>query len=186
MELPLTRALAAVALAAAVTLPHPALAQGKRGPSTASERRRVVEITRRLEKAPFGPRSDDDRVWLMQWIDEVPDVNIRYCPGPVYPLIEGNYEERTFWIQSLFGMSAYLVENYAKRDEADWVKVQVAGLESAVLAYQAARADKDPVDRIPALERLVKARKDGKLAKVVREEMVACDPDWVPIPADAI
>jgi hypothetical protein len=182
----LTRILAVAAVTTLVAMPATALPQSKRGPSTAAERTRVVEITRRLEKAPFGPKSDDDRVWLMQWIDEVPDVNIRYCPGPLYGLVEGTHEKKAFWIQSLFGMSTYLVEHYEQRDEADWVKVQVAGLESAVTAYQAARRSDGTLRRISALERLSEAKRNGKLPDVVREEMRACDPKWVPIPADAI
>ena len=182
----MNRTLAALSVAAAVALPHAAAAQeGKRGPSTPAERRRVVEITRRLEKAPFGKNADADRIWLMTWIDEVPDVNIRYCPGPLYGFIEGDYVGRVLWLQSMFGMSTYLVERYPEREQADWVKVQVAGLESAIAAYRAARKA-DEVVRIPALERLVKAQAAGTLAKLVREQMVACDPDWVPIPSDAI
>jgi hypothetical protein len=183
---PVNRTLAALSIAAALALPHAASAQeAKRGPSTPAERRRVAEITRRLEKAPFAKGADAERVWLMTWIDEVPDVNIRYCPGPLYGLIEGDYEGRTFWIQSLFGMSTYLVEHYPERESADWVKVQVAGLESALASYKAARKA-DEVARQPALERLVKAQAAGTLAKVVREQMVACDPNYQPIPSDAI
>lgn len=188
----MTRTLAALALAAALAHPITGAAQEddsssrlRPTASTAAERKRVVEITRRLERAPFGRNADADRIWLMQWIDEVPDVNIRYCPGPIYGLIEGDYQGRTFWLQSLFGMSAYLVEHYPQRETESWVKVQVAGLESAVASYQAARKAGE-TRRIPALEKLVKAKAAGTLAKVVREQMVACDPEFVPIPSDAI
>ncbi|MFT3916774.1 MAG: hypothetical protein QM704_22645 [Anaeromyxobacteraceae bacterium] len=182
----MNRTLIALSLAAALALPALASAQEqKRGPSTVAERRRVVEITRRLEKVPFSKSADNDRVWLMTWIDEVPDVNIRYCPGPLYGLIEGQYEGRAFWVQSLFGMSAYLVEHYPDREKADWIKVQIAGLESAIASYQTARKG-DEVGKIPALEKLVKAKAAGTLAKVVREEMEACDPNFTPIPSDAI
>jgi len=181
-----TRTLAALSIAAALAVPHAAAAQeSKRGPSTPAERRRVVEITRRLEQAPFAKGADTDRIWLMTWIDEVPDVNIRYCPGPLYGLIEGDYEGRTYWLQSLFGMSAYLVEHYAERETADWLKVQVAGLESAVASYRAARKGGEGT-KLPALEKLAKAQAAGTLARVVREQMIACDPEFVPIPSDAI
>jgi hypothetical protein len=181
-----TRIAAAFALAAALALPSFARAQSqapKRGPSTATERKRVLEITHRLEQQPFGKGADSDRVWLMQWIDEVPDVNIRYCPGPLYGLVEAGHDGRALWVQSLFGMAAFAIER--PKDAEDWVKAQVAGLQSALAAYQAA-VKADPKARHPALDRLVAARKAGTLAQIVREEMVACDPDFQPAGPDAI
>jgi hypothetical protein len=177
-----TRTLAALALFAA--LAWPTLGQEpKRGPSTAAERKRVVEITRRLERQPFGKGADADRVWLMRWIDEVPDVTIRYCPGPLYALVNAGHDGRAIWVQSLFGMAALAVEKPGETE--DWVKVQVAGLESAIDAYQAA-LKADPELRLPVLERLAAARRKGALPALVREEMVACDPEFQPIGPDAI
>ena len=46
----------------------------ERGPSTAEERAKVIEITHKLESDPLNPQADEWRVWLAKWIDEVPDV----------------------------------------------------------------------------------------------------------------
>lgn len=182
----MTRIAAALSLAAALAVPHLAAAQEQqpgRGPSTPAERKRVIETTRRLEKKPFGKDADADRVWLMRWIDEVPDVTIRYCPGPLYRLVEAGHDGRAIWVQSLFGMAAHAIER--PKDAEDWVKAQVAGLESALSAYEAAVREESRL-RSPALERLLAARRAGKLASIVREEMSACDPEFQDIPSDAI
>jgi hypothetical protein len=183
-EATLTRTPVLAALALAALAPLAARAEG-RGPSTPAERKRVVEITRRLEKDPNAKGATSDRVWLMKWIDEVPDVNIRYCPGPLYDLVGGAPQERVLWLQSLFGMAAFAIEKPA--DANDWVRAQVAGLESAILAYQAA-VKADPGAKSPVFERLIAAKKAGKLGEVVKEEMPACDPNYESnaIPSDAI
>ena len=185
--MPLTRTTAPLALALALALPLAAAAQeGKRGPSTPAERKRVVEITRRLEKEPFGKGASADRVWLMKWIDEVPDVTIRYCPGPLYDLVEGEPADRALWVQSLFGMASLAIEKPA--EAKDWVKAQVAGLESALAAYQST-VKANPRAKLPAFERLLAKQKAGRLEEVVKQEMSACDPDYQesgPVPSDAI
>lgn len=176
-----------IALILVLALPLAAAGQeSKRGPSTPAERKRVVEITRRLEKEPFGKGASSDRVWLMKWIDEVPDVTIRYCPGPLYELVEGDPPDRALWVQSLFGMASLAIE---KPTEAkDWVKAQVAGLESALAAYQSA-VKANPKAKLPAFERLLAKQKAGQLEEVVKQEMPACDPAFEesgPLPSDAI
>jgi hypothetical protein len=184
--LPATLLAAAAAAALALAVPRAAAQEAKRGPSTPAERKRVVEITHRLEKDPSARNASTDRVWLMKWIDEVPDVTIRYCPGPLFDAEEGEPVDRALWVQSLFGMASFAIEKPA--DARDWVKAQVAGLESALLAYQAA-VKTNPAARLPAFERLLAAQKAGKLAEVVKQEMPACDPAYQapePIPEDAI
>ena len=177
----------ALALACLLALPLAAHGQeSKRAPSTPAERKRVVEITRRLEKEPFGKGANDDRVWLMKWIDEVPDVTIRYCPGPLFDLVEGDAPDKALWVQSLFGMASLAIEKPA--DAKDWVKAQVAGLESALLAYRSA-VKANPKAKLPAFERLLAKQKAGQLEDVVRQEMPACDPAYEengPLPSDAI
>ncbi len=179
---PLRRALAAV-LALAVLAPAAARA---RGPSTPEERKRAVETTRKLEREPLARSSMDARKWLFQWIVEIPDINVTSCPGPLDALRED--EDDTYgqllYVQSVFGMAAFQIENPKKAQ--DQVAVQTAGVESVLRAYDAMRKA-DSELRYKELDRLEKARKDGKLAEVVKTETKCGSPDDMgPAPRDAI
>ncbi len=179
----MTRPVRAAVLALAA-LPALALAAPQqRGPSTPAERKRAVEITRRLERDPLYPGADKDRRWLFQWIVAIPDINVQSCSGPLNVLVEEPENHgRALFAQSVFGMAAFVIENPKKKD--DWVAVQKAGIESTLRSYQALVA-RDEEARRPELDELVEARKAGKLADVVREQ-VNCKEEGEPDTGDAI
>ena len=158
-----------------------------RGPSTPEERKRAVETTRRLEKEPLARSSMDARKWLFQWIVEIPDINVKSCTGPLDALRqdEDDTYAQLLYVQSVFGMAAFQIENPKK--ESDWVAVQTAGIESVLRAYDAMRKA-DSELKYKELDRLEKARKDGKLAGVVKKEMAKCGSadEMGPTPSDAI
>lgn len=174
----------AAAVALALLLPG---AAGARGPSTPEERRRAVETTRKLEREPLARSSSEARRWLFQWITEIPDINVTSCNGPLDVLLrdEDDPYGRLLYLQSVFGMTAFLVENPGKAE--DWATVQTAGVESVLKTYAAIRrADSDV--RWAELDALEKARGAGKLRKVVQEK-VKCGEgrgDGGPVPDDAI
>ncbi len=174
----------AAALALLVLAPA---AAGARGPSTPEERKRAVETTRKLEKEPLARSSMEARKWLFQWIVDIPDVNVRSCAGPLDALREDEEDQyaQLLYVQSVFGMAAFQIENPKK--ENDWVAVQTAGIESVLRAYDSMRKA-DSELRYKELDRLEKARKDAKLVDVVKKEMARCgNPDEMgPTPSDAI
>lgn len=159
-----------------------------RGPSTAAERKRAVEITRKLEKEPLARSGIEAREWLLQFIVEAPDFNVKGCSGPLDALAkneEGPYA-RLLYVQSIFGMAAFMFEH--PKQVGDWAAVQTAGIESTLKTYQSIlRADSEA--RWKELDRLVAARNAGKLRKLVEKEM-ACPKDeddaGGPAPGDAI
>jgi len=173
--------------AALALLLAPALA-GARGPSTAEERKRAIDITRKLEKEPLSRSGIEGRAWLLQFIVEAPDFEVRGCSGPLDVLAkedEGPYA-RVLYVQSVFGMTAFMFENPKKTD--DWAAVQTAGIESTLKAYESIlRADSDA--RWKELDRLIAARKAGKLRALVEKEMAPCgrgESGEGPTPRDAI
>ncbi len=179
----MVRALTLALLALAV--PHATLA---RGPSTPEERKRAVQTTRRLEREPLSRSSMEARRWLFQWIVDIPDIQVTSCKGPLDPLQED--EEgygQILYVQSVFGMAAFLIEHPAKKD--DWVAVQTAGIESVLRAYESIRKA-DSEARSKELDRLVSAQKAGKLGALVKKEMAVCGkPEserMGPAPRDAI
>jgi hypothetical protein len=179
-----TRPLAVLVLA---LLALPALAA--RGASTKAERQRAVEVTRRLEKNPLAKGGDADRVWLFQWIVEIPDINIRTCESPLDQLKEdeGERHGRELFLQHVFGITTFLIENPKRKD--DWVAQQVAGLESVLRAYRSLRKT-DPAVRWRSLDRYDELRREGKLADAVKRTMPGCDPatddEMGPAPEEAI
>ncbi len=155
----------------ALLVPVLAGAAPKRGPSTPAERKRALEVTRRLEKDPFGKGSGADRRWLFQWIIEVPDLAVTSCNGPLDPLVEDEDRDRhgrELYAQSVFGMAAFMIEHPDRKEE--WVSVQKAGIESVLKAYRAMLKRNEDA-RWPELDDLEKARKAGRLADLVREEV---------------
>lgn len=176
---------ALVATLLLLALPSPASAQ-QRGPSTAEERKRAVEATRRLEREPLARSSMEARKWLFQWIVEIPDIHVTSCSGPLDVLGKEDDDPyaQILYVQSVFGMAAFLIENPKKTE--DWVAVQTAGVESVLRTYQALqRADSQA--RWKQLDRLVAAQKSGKLRAIVQKE-TKCggDDEMGPAPRDAI
>ncbi len=171
------------ALALTVALPGLAAA---RGPSTPAERKKAVETTRKLEKFPLSPGADADRKWLLKWIVEIPDINVRGCSGPLDALAQdedGSKHGRWLYAQSMFGMTAFMIEHPRQKD--DWVAVQTAGVESTLRAYQALVAVEHDA-RWDELDTLLEARRQGKLREVVEKTMEGCGEDRGPGPGDAI
>lgn len=182
------RAAAFLALALAVVC-SPAITSA-RGPSTPEERRRAIETTRKLEREPLARSGIPAREWLLQFIVEAPDFNVKGCSGPLDALAEnedGPYA-RLLYVQSIFGMAAFILEHPKKAE--DWAAVQTAGIESTLRAYQSLlRADSEA--HWKELDRLVKAQKAGKLRKLVETEMADCPKEegadgGGPSPRDAI
>jgi hypothetical protein len=173
------------ALALAALLAVPSAAEAQRGPSTPAERKRAVEVTRRLERQPLGRDAEASRTWLFQWIGDIPDIQVRICSGPLDALGRARDERhgRILYLQSLFGMAAFLVENPAKAD--DWLTVQTAGVESTLRAYESVlKAER--AARWPELDALLAARRAGKLRAVLEEQMASCGDESGPAPGDAI
>ncbi len=174
-----------LAFASLLALAAPATAAAERGPSTPAERTRAVETTRRLEREPLGPSASKDRRWLIQWIIDIPDIEVRGCTGPLDVLKQddGRRHGRMLYAQSMFGMAAFLIEH--PREKNDWVQVQLAGMESVLRAYRSL-LDGDPGSRWKELDLLVEARRQGKLREVIEETMEGCGEERVPGPGDPI
>ncbi len=175
-----------LAAAAVLLLCAPALALA-RGPSTPAERKKTIELTRKLEKQPLARSSNQDRAWLIEFIVEAPDFEVKSCSGPLDTLAkdEENPYARLLYIQSVFGMASFMFENPKKAD--DWAAVQTAGIESTLHAYEAI-LKADPEARWKELDRLLAARAKGQLRPLVEKEMAKCGTgeDDGPAPSDAI
>src|SRR5437868_6637492 len=50
-----------------------------RGPSTADVRAKALKYAKDLEENPLGQNARDERGWLLEWIDKVPDITVPIC-----------------------------------------------------------------------------------------------------------
>jgi hypothetical protein len=166
----LNRPALALALALAA-VPAAALA---RGPSTPAERKRAVETTRQLEKDPLAPGAMAARKWLLTWIEEIPDITVRTCSGPLDALAQdrgGERYGRILFAQASFGIVSWLIEH--PKAGGDWIAEQTAGLESVLRAYRSILR-REPQARWEELDLLLEAKRQGKLSDVVEQTMETC------------
>jgi len=142
-----------------------------RGPSTRAERDRAVKVTHELETDPLSPQLQDDRAWLLKWIQDVPDITVQICVDPVEGSSNYRYM-RELTLQKMFSSAAYIIESSAR--SRDDLSVETAGVEGALKAYQAI-LKKDPQAHSPYWDRLLKKRADGTLHDYVARYMeTAC------------
>jgi hypothetical protein len=157
-----------------LSISYSALAQNepKRGPSTAEERQRFLALTRKLEQTPLDKSLYAEKKWALQWIEDIPDINVTPCPTVLgVDLIASRYRySSNLLYQVLFGNVAFLIEHPDKK--GDTVAQYTAGVESALKAYKGIlRAD--PVVSRP-LEDLLHKQSEGKLADFVKNSSKEC------------
>jgi len=136
-----------------------------RGPSTAEERARVVELARSLEQEPFAADAAETRRWLRAWAIEVPDIPVRYCAellghglGDDYPyLIEVNE-------QAIFSAGAFAIEH--PNEARDEMAQYTAGVEGALRVYAVLLESRSDA-RSPFLDELSRDRDRGELVDSV-------------------
>lgn len=149
-----------VMLAAAIL---PAAAK-MRGPSTAEERSRVLDYVRSLEENPLAEDSLKKRMWLTQWIVEVPDVQVNACCMSLWALDKtNNTYSNQLRMQAIYSQAAFVLEHPEVKDEA---AAQAAGLAGTLRAYRAIQRF-DPAAKYPLLDNLLTLEKKGKLEKYV-------------------
>jgi hypothetical protein len=144
----------------------------KRGPSTAEERKRAVEIDTLLENDPLNKNAKALSRELLIWLVEIPDIVVTICTGMLgdYSKIKGEYAG-TITTQMSFGGTRFVIEH---PDQAkDEYQVYLAGVESALKTYQNIRKTKPKV-RLEPLEQLLVKQQAGELPDFIKTTMVAC------------
>ena len=156
------------ALLLVLALAFPALAQNQRGPSTRQERADAVKLAKVLEDDPFNKDAKKMREWFTEWLIEIPDMTVDLCPGYLEPLYEKKNKNYASIISSQkeFSSAAYMIDH---PDQAgDKVAVNLAGLEGALMTYQAI-LKKKPNKRWPFLDDLIARRDRGDLKAYVEK-----------------
>jgi hypothetical protein len=159
---------------ALLAIASPALGQEgpKRGPSTPEERQRFITLTHKLEQSPLDKSLYAEKRWALDWINDIPDINIVVCPTVLgEDFIESRYRYADdILYQVVFGNVVFLIEHPDKRN--DMVAQYTAGVESALKAYKGILKADPVISR--TLEDLLERQSRGKLADFVRENSKEC------------
>ena len=141
-------------------------------PSTPEDRTRAVQVARSLESDPLGKQAKDQRAWLILWLTDVSDINVKACNGLLGPVVgsKKNYDGELF-TQTLASAAAFIIANPDKAK--DDVAVYTAGLEGALRAYESILKLK-PKAKWPFLDDLIDKHSKGELTEFVRQAATHC------------
>jgi hypothetical protein len=144
-----------------------------RAPSTPEERKRFVAIVHKFEQSPLDEGLKSDVDWALNWLQDIPDINVSVCPTPLGNLTQEEYQYRTrLSVLYVLAMGAYLVDHPQKA--ADTISQYIAGAQSAIKAYKAILKAK-PQAKSRSMDELVAKDAEGTLDEFVRDAAKACE-----------
>src|SRR5271157_3550651 len=141
-----------------------------RGPSTAEERAQALEYAQSLEQHPLAKDSLEKRMWLTEWIVQVPDITVNVCCKELKALealdkVNDTYSNQ-LRMQVLYSQAAFQLQHPEEKNAA---AIQAAGLAGTLRAYRAIQQF-DPTAKYPLLDNLMSLEKQGKLEKYVEKQ----------------
>jgi hypothetical protein len=138
-----------------------------RGPSTAEERARALEYAQSLEQNPLAKDSLEKRMWLTEWLVQIPDLTVNVCCKELKALESLDKVNNTYSnqlrMQVLYSQAAFQLQHPEERNTA---AIQAAGLAGTLRAYRAIQQF-DPSAKYPLLDNLMSLERKGKLEKYV-------------------
>lgn len=153
-----------VVVVAMVSLP---CAAKMRGAALSGDQARVLDYTHSLEDHPLAKDSLEKRMWLSEWIVQVPDLNVDVCCKELDSLDEvNNTYSHQLRIQAMYSQAAFQLEHPGVKDSA---AIQAAGLAGTLRAYRAIQRF-DPAAKYPLLDDLIALERKGKLQKYVQRQ----------------
>jgi hypothetical protein len=145
-------------------------AQEKHAPSTPEERKQALEFIQDFESDPLGPRSLQEREWLIKWVIEVPDVHVSLCTI-LDKLPKGDKKDSaSIFAGMVMAQTAFVLQNPDK--QADTLAQYQAGVEGALKVYELL-LKANPKDRQPYLDDLIQVRAAGTLGDFVKQRAAA-------------
>jgi hypothetical protein len=141
-----------------------------RGPSTAEERARALEYAQSLEQNPLAKDSLEKRMWLTEWLVQIPDLTVNVCCKELKALESLDRVNNTYSnqlrMQVLYSQAAFQLQHPGERNTA---AIQAAGLAGTLRAYRAIQQF-DPSAKYPLLDNLMSLERKGKLEKYVERQ----------------
>ena len=165
----MVRKLLAVLIVLVVATALPSAAK-MRGPSTAEERAQALDYVQSLEQHPLAKDSLEKRMWLTEWLVQIPDVTVNVCCKELKALESLNKVNDTYSnqlrMQALYSQAAFQLQH---PDEKSTAAIQAAGLAGTLRAYRAIQQF-DPSAKYPLLDNLMSLEKQGKLQRYVQKQ----------------
>ncbi|HXV77997.1 MAG TPA: hypothetical protein VD788_16935 [Candidatus Polarisedimenticolaceae bacterium] len=158
--------LAAIAIGAAFAQPAPDTR------FTADGERQILEMSDWLEKHPLAADRSEVFGRVLEWWVEAPQLTLNWCPA-ILREAQNDKTNSLVTTQAVVGAGAHLIRH---RDEADVVGIGLAGVESALRAYESA-VEQDPSYRDPAYDRLIERRQADGLSRYVTDKLKECEGD---------
>jgi len=140
-----------------------------RGPATDQERAQALDYIQSLEANPLAKDSLEKRMWLTEWIVQIPDFSVKPCCKALDSLdkINDTYSNQ-LRMQAIYSQAAYVLQHPDAKNE---LEMQAAGLAGTLRAYKAIRRF-DPTAKYPVLDNLLSLEKQGKLVQYVEQQTV--------------
>jgi hypothetical protein len=128
-----------------------------------SEKENVIAAARALETAPLDKNSSKIAERALKWTIETDEIHLIACGGTFSTFSDKKNKQSPLMTMSyMIGMAAYKLEN----PSADENAVQLAGLETALKAYEAAVKEK-PKTKSDQVEALLAKRSNGELGALI-------------------
>ncbi len=150
----------------------PAFAQAARGPSTAEENARIVQLAAAADKDPLAVMTSADGRWFEKWADDVPDYQFGPDNGAFWMMngaAKGDLK-RVLRFHHTLSSAAFQVQHQIKdpkTDKAQFEAKTLAGVEGLLRAYESLLA-KRPENRSEQLDQAIVLRDKGQLAAFVK------------------
>lgn len=150
----------------------PALAQGGRGPSTAEENARIVQLAAAADKDPIAVMTSADGRWFEKWADDVPDYHFGPDDGAFWMMngaAKGDLK-RVLRFHHTLSTAAFQVQHKISDPRASKAQLEaktLAGVEGLLRAYESLLA-KRPENRSDQLDQAIVLRNKGELAAFVK------------------
>ncbi len=129
-----------------------------------TEKENVIAAVRALETAPLSSDTSKIAERALKWTVETTEISLVAC-GNTFTLFSDPKSKEASSLMTMgymIGMSAYKIQNPTKDENS----VQLAGLETALKAYEAAVKEK-PKMKSEKAEALLAQRSKGELAATV-------------------
>jgi hypothetical protein len=108
----------------------------------------------------------------MQWLIDAPDVSATACLKPLSGMFINSFDHSTKIIaQYTLRMAAFIIRHPERKN--DVAAQQIAGLESALRAYEVMRHT-NALAKSPSLEALLEEERRGDLPGAVRKAYLQC------------
>jgi len=156
-----------ILLLVAASVPSAACSRSATNPE---ERARALAYAQSLEEHPLAKDSLQKRMWLTEWIVQVPDLTVTVPPHE-YKVLQSLDEVNDTYsnqlrMQAVFSQAAFQLRHPEERNNA---AIQAAGLAGTLRAYRAIQQF-DPTAKYPMLDNLMSLEKKGKLQKYVEKQ----------------